>query len=73
MEVYRATAYDKCDKNRSYETYIAMADGGLDADQLFHIEQALIMYIDYLRDGDDDDKETAKKVEEIYDYIKENS
>lgn len=32
----------------------------LDADQLFHIEQALIMYIDYLRDGDDDDKETAK-------------
>jgi hypothetical protein len=45
----------------------------LDGDQLFHIEQALIMYIDYLRDGDDDDKETANKVEKIYDYIKENS
>ena len=45
----------------------------LDASQLFHIEQALIMYIDYLRDGDDDDKETAKKVEKIYDYIEENS
>lgn len=44
----------------------------IDADQLFHIKQALIMYIDYLRDGDDD-KETAKKVEKIYDYIKENS
>ena len=45
----------------------------IDADQLSHIEQALIMYIDYLRDGDDDDKEAAKKVEKIYDYIKENA
>lgn len=45
----------------------------LDGNQLFHIEQALIMYIDYLRDGDDDDKETAKKVEKIYDYIKESA
>lgn len=45
----------------------------LDVDQVFHIKQALSMYIDYLRDGDDDDKETAKKVEKIYDYIKENS
>ena len=45
----------------------------IDAAQLFHIEQALAMYIDYLRDGDDDDKETAKRVEKIYDYIKENS
>ena len=45
----------------------------LDGNQLFHVEQALIMYIDYLRDGDDDDKETAKKVEKIYDYIEENA
>ena len=45
----------------------------IDGDQLFHIEQALIMYIDYLRDGDDDDKEAAKKVENIYDYIQDNS
>lgn len=44
----------------------------INADQLLHIEQALIMYIDYLRDGDDD-KEALKKVEKIYDYIKENS
>lgn len=34
MEVYRATAYDKCAKDWSYETYIAMADGGLDTDEL---------------------------------------
>lgn len=45
----------------------------LDANQLFHIEQALVMYIDYLYDGDEDDKETAKKVEKIYDYIQENA
>lgn len=45
----------------------------LDADQVFHIKQALSMYIDYLRDGDDDDKETAKRVEEIYNYVEANS
>lgn len=33
MEVYEATAYDKCDKNRSYETYIAMTDGAIDTDE----------------------------------------
>lgn len=44
----------------------------IDADQLFHIKQALIMYIDYLCDGDEDDKETAKKVGKLYEYIEEN-
>lgn len=42
----------------------------LDLKQVDHIEDALSMYIDYLRDGDDYDKLTATKVEETYDEIK---
>lgn len=30
---------------------------------------ALSAYIDYLRDGDEGDKELAKRVEEVYDKI----
>lgn len=33
------------------------------------VQDALSMYIDYLRDGDEDDKELAKRVEETYDKI----
>lgn len=44
----------------------------LSTDQINHIEQALIYYIDYLRDGDEDDKYSAGKVEETYNYIEEN-
>lgn len=33
------------------------------------MQDALSMYIDYLRDGDEDDKELAKRVEETYDKI----
>lgn len=33
------------------------------------IQDALSMYIDYLRDGDEDNKELAKRVEEAYDKI----
>lgn len=35
--------------------------------QTGHIEAALVQYIDYLRDGDDDDKQLAKSVEKTYD------
>lgn len=35
--------------------------------QTGHIEAALVQYIDYLRDGDDDDKQLAKAVEQTYD------
>lgn len=34
------------------------------------VQDALSMYIDYLRDGDEDDKELAKRVEETYDKTK---
>lgn len=44
----------------------------LNNNQLFYIKQALFMYIDYLCDGDEDDKETAKKVGKLYEYIEEN-
>ena len=30
------------------------------------IEDALVMFIDYLRDGDEDDKRRAKQVEKTY-------
>lgn len=42
----------------------------LDLNQVDHIEEALSMYVDYLRDGDEDDKSAATKVEETYDEIK---
>lgn len=41
----------------------------LDLKQIDHIEDALVMYIDSLRDGDDDDKAKAKRVERTYDEI----
>lgn len=41
----------------------------LDLKQIDHIEDALVMYIDYLRDGDNDDKKKAKRVEKTYDEI----
>lgn len=41
----------------------------LDLQQIDHIEAALTMYIDYLRDGDEDEKEKAKRVEKTYDEI----
>lgn len=36
---------------------------------LDYVQDALTMYIDYLRDGDDDEKEKAKRVENTYDDI----
>lgn len=41
----------------------------LDLKQIDYIEDALVMYIDYLRDGDDDEKKKAKRVEKTYDEI----
>lgn len=41
----------------------------LNLKQIDHIEDALVMYIDYLKEGDDDDKVAAKKVEKTYDEI----
>lgn len=41
----------------------------LNLEQIDHIEDALVMYIDYLKDGDEDDKVAAKKVEKTYDEI----
>lgn len=35
--------------------------------QTGHIEDALVQYIDYLRGGDDEDKQLAKAVEKTYD------
>lgn len=37
--------------------------------EIGYIKSALAMYIDYLRDGDDDDKDMAKKAERLYDKI----
>lgn len=41
----------------------------LDLQQIDYVEDALVMYIDYLRDGDEDEKEKAKRVEQTYDEI----
>lgn len=41
----------------------------LNLKQIDHIEDALVMYIDYLKGGDEDDKVAAKKVEKTYDEI----
>ena len=41
----------------------------LNLKQIDHIEDALVMYIDYLKEGDEDDKVAAKKVEKTYDEI----
>lgn len=36
---------------------------------LDHIQDALVQYIDYLRDGDKDDKWRAKRVEKTYNEL----
>ena len=41
----------------------------LDLQQIDYVEDALVQYIDYLRDGDEDDKEKAKRVEKTYDEL----
>lgn len=41
----------------------------LDLQQIDYVEEALTMYIDYLRDGDNEEKEKAKRVEKTYDDI----
>lgn len=41
----------------------------LNLKQIDDIEEALVHYIDYLKDGDEDDKAAAKKVEKTYDEI----
>lgn len=41
----------------------------LNLKQIDYVEDALVMYIDYLKDGDEDDKVTAEKVEKTYDEI----
>ena len=41
----------------------------LNLKQIDHVEDALVMYIDYLKDGDEDDRVAAKKVEKTYDEI----
>ena len=41
----------------------------LDLTDIDRVQDALSMYIDYLRDGDEDNKELAKRVEETYDKI----
>lgn len=41
----------------------------LKLNQIDHVEDALSMYIDYLRDGDEDDKKKAKRVEKTYNEI----
>lgn len=41
----------------------------LNLKQIDDVEDALVAYIDYLRDGDEDDKAKAKRVEKTYDEI----
>lgn len=41
----------------------------LDLKQIDYVEDALVMYIDYLRDGDEGEKKKAKRVEKTYDEI----
>lgn len=41
----------------------------LDLQQIDYVEDALVMYIDYLRDGDEDERAKAKRVEQAYDEI----
>lgn len=41
----------------------------LDLQQIDYVEDALVQYIDYLRDGDEEDKAKAKRVEKAYDEI----
>lgn len=41
----------------------------LNLKQIDDVEDALVMYIDYLRDGDEEEKKKAKRVEKTYDEI----
>ena len=41
----------------------------LSFEQVFDIEDALIMFIDYLKDGDEDDKKRAERAQETYDHF----
>lgn len=41
----------------------------LNLKQIDNVEDALVMYIDYLRDGDEEEKKKAKRVEKTYDEI----
>ena len=41
----------------------------LDLTQIDHIEDALVQYIDYLRNGDKGEKQKAKRVEKTYNEI----
>lgn len=41
----------------------------LNLNQIDYVEDALSMYIDYLRDDDEDEKQKAKRVEKTYDEI----
>lgn len=41
----------------------------LNPKQIDHIEDALTMYIDCLRDGDEDEKDMATRVEATYEEI----
>lgn len=45
----------------------------LSFDQVFDIEDALIMFIDYLKDGDEDDKKRAEQVQETYDHFEKET
>ena len=41
----------------------------LTQDEVDYIKSALSMYIEYLRDGDLDEKDMAKKAERLYDKV----
>lgn len=41
----------------------------LDLTDIDRVQDALSMHIDFLRDGDEDEKELAKRIEETYDKI----
>lgn len=41
----------------------------LDLTDIDRIQSGLSMYIDYLRDGDEDEKELSKRAEETYEKI----
>lgn len=46
-----------------------MKDIQLDVDEMDDIKDALSMYIDYLRDGDEDDRQRAVRADELYSKI----
>ena len=51
------------------KTKVVIDDIGT-ADVIFYIEEALIMYIDYYKNGgSDEDKLFARRAEEVYDKV----